>query len=105
MRGAALMAMVGTLASLAAIGAASAQNANAFTPDPQPNATQNDGSGLVSGANSFGEDQARAAIAAKGFTDVSHLVNDSHGIWRGTALKNGAPVKVSIDFKGNVHAE
>jgi len=59
---------------------------------------------LTPGANSFMESQARAAIAAKGFGDISPLVNDKHGIWRGTATRNGQTVHVSVDYKGHVDA-
>ncbi|HEY0330190.1 MAG TPA: PepSY domain-containing protein [Rhodopseudomonas sp.] len=60
---------------------------------------------LVPGANSFMESQARAAIAAKGFADISRLVNDDQGIWRGTATRNGQKVHVSVDYKGHVDAQ
>jgi putative membrane protein len=56
------------------------------------------------GANSFAESQARAAIVAKGFGDVSPLVNDSQGIWRGTARKDNRTFDVSVDYKGHVDA-
>jgi len=59
---------------------------------------------LTPGANSFMESQARAAIAAKGFGDISPLVNDEQGIWRGTATRNGQTVHVSVDYKGHVDA-
>ncbi|WP_157043199.1 hypothetical protein [Rhodopseudomonas palustris] len=67
--------------------------------DPQPAAQS-----LAPGANSFVESQARAAIAAKGFENVSPLVNDSQGIWRGTATRHGEQVQVSVDYKGHVDA-
>jgi hypothetical protein len=57
----------------------------------------------VAGANSFTESQAIARIKAKGFTDVSHLVKDNNGIWRGTAVKDGQNVGVTVDFEGNVN--
>lgn len=56
------------------------------------------------GANSFAEPQARRQIEAKGYSDVSPLVNDSQGIWRGTAMNGTQKVAVSVDFKGNVSA-
>jgi hypothetical protein len=31
-------------------------------------------------------------------------VNDSQGIWRGTAMNGTQKVAVSVDFKGNVSA-
>ncbi|MCX5580496.1 PepSY domain-containing protein [Kaistia terrae] len=56
----------------------------------------------VAGANSFTEDQARARVADAGYTDVSALVKDSEGIWRGKASKGGAMMDVAVDFQGNV---
>ncbi len=70
-------------------------------PDPHPvKAVQP----LVPVSNSFVESQARAAIAAAGFENISPLVNDSQGIWRGTATRHGATVQVSVDYKGHVDA-
>ena len=56
----------------------------------------------LSGANSFTETQARSRIEEGGFADVSGLKKDDHGIWRGTAMKDGKSVNVALDFKGNV---
>lgn len=63
--------------------------------------TVNDG-GSRRGANSFTQAQAREHIAKSGFTDVSALTKDKHGVWRGTAKKGGSTVHVGLDFKGNV---
>ena len=54
------------------------------------------------GANSFSKGQARHRIAAKGYTGVKGLKKDSGGVWRGTAMKDGQPVQVWLDYKGNV---
>jgi hypothetical protein len=62
-------------------------------------------SGLVPGANSFAEGQAKALIESKGYDNVSALVNDSQGIWHGTATKGQAKVHVSVDYKGHVDAK
>lgn len=61
-----------------------------------------DDGGARRGANSFTQAQARAHIAKSGFTDVSALTKDQHGVWRGTAKKGGGTVQVGLDFKGNV---
>jgi hypothetical protein len=61
-------------------------------------------SGLTPGANSFAEGQAKALIESKGYDNVSALVNDSQGIWHGTATKGQAKVHVSVDYKGHVNA-
>ena len=54
------------------------------------------------GANSFSKGQARHRIVAKGYSGVKDLKKDSNGVWRGTAMKDGAPVQVWLDYKGNV---
>ena len=63
--------------------------------------TVNDG-GARSGANSFTRQQAREHIAKSGFTRVSMLTKDAHGVWRGTAHRGTHTVHVALDFKGNV---
>ena len=56
----------------------------------------------LKGANSFTEGQARDRAVAHGFSNVSQLAKDGDGIWRGTAQQDGKPVKIAIDYKGNV---
>jgi len=58
--------------------------------------------GVTPGANSFTEAQARDRILHDGFSQVSELTKGSDGIWRGSAMKNGAQVHVALDYKGNV---
>jgi hypothetical protein len=97
------------LAAAPMAGSALAQNA---APAPNPNAgtpaiaspnVNNPGAPAV-GANSFTEGQAKARIEAAGYTNVSPLVKDKDGIWRGRASKNGAIMDVALDFQGNVVA-
>lgn len=59
----------------------------------------------VEGANSFTEEQAKSRIADAGYTDVSDLKLDDKGLWRGTAMKDAAPVSVALDYQGNVTSE
>jgi len=54
------------------------------------------------GANSFTRGEARRRMAARGFHKVSGLRKDNHGVWRGTATRDGTPVQVWLDYKGNV---
>ena len=54
------------------------------------------------GANSFTMKQARGRIAKKGYTNVTGLKKDHDGVWRGTGSKDGQPVQVWLDYKGNV---
>jgi hypothetical protein len=89
--------------------------ASAQTPAPahmpsaieleSPEAAAKEPSGLTPGANSFAEGQAKALIESKGYDNVSALVNDSQGIWHGTATKGQARVHVSVDYKGHVDAK
>jgi putative membrane protein len=44
-------------------------------------------------------------LESQGYVDVSPLVNDSQGIWRGTAMSGSKKVDVSVDYKGNVSAK
>ena len=62
-------------------------------------------SGPAPGANSFTEGQAKSRIESQGFTNVSGLAKDDHGIWRGKAMKDGKNVNVSLDFHGDVFAQ
>jgi len=58
----------------------------------------------VAGANSFTEGQAKSRIESKGFSNVSGLKKDDKGVWRGSAMRDGKSVDVSLDFEGNVVA-
>jgi putative membrane protein len=58
----------------------------------------------VNGANSFTEGQAKSRIEAAGYSDVSGLMKDKDGIWRGKASKAGTMMTVSLDYQGNVTA-
>lgn len=54
------------------------------------------------GANSFTAGEARNRIQSQGYQNVSGLKLDNQGVWRGQAMKNGQPVGVWLDYKGNV---
>jgi hypothetical protein len=56
------------------------------------------------GANSFTMGEARSRIEKNGFANVSDLVKDHDGIWRGKAQKDGSSAAVWLDYKGNVGA-
>ena len=62
------------------------------------------GAKLEEGANSFTEAQTHHRLTEAGYKDVKGLTKDDKGIWRADAVLNGKPVKVGIDFKGNVAA-
>ena len=98
------------LSAAAASGPALAQNAapaanhDAGTPAVATSNANNPGA-PVAGANSFTQAQARSRIERAGFSNVSRLVKDKEGIWRGTASKGGAVFHVALDYQGNVVAK
>lgn len=100
-------AVITVLAGAAIAGGASAQtaappaNPNASTPAvSSPNA--NNPGAPAAGANSFTEGQAKSRIEGAGYSNVSGLVKDKDGIWRGKASKEGKIVDVGLDYQGNV---
>jgi protein CpxP len=58
--------------------------------------------GAVPGANSFTESQARSRLEKNGYSQVSGLKKGDDGIWRGSAMRNGGSVQVSVDYKGDI---
>lgn len=72
------------------------------TPPMREPANTVDSAALAPGANSFTKSQARNRLAKDGYTQISGLTKGSDGIWRGAATKNGAPVHVSLDYRGRV---
>jgi hypothetical protein len=92
------------------LGAALAQNTttNSSTTPPAVatgNADSKTSAAPVPGANSFTEAEARNRIESRGYTNVTGLKKDSQSIWRGTAMKDGKPVNVALDYQGNVVAQ
>jgi hypothetical protein len=71
------------------------------SPLPAPRANV-DTNGPLPGANSFTENQARERLETGGFSGVTNLRKDDQGIWRGTAMRNGASVPVAVDYRGNI---
>ena len=60
----------------------------------------------VPGSASLDVDQATQRIEAKGYQNVSGLVQDQRKIWRGQAsAKDGSPVNVILDLEGNIYSE
>ena len=53
-------------------------------------------------SNLFTEEQARVHLAKLGYVSISSLTKESNGDWRGTAMKDGKQVIVSVDIKANV---
>jgi hypothetical protein len=95
-------AALGLIASMAF-----AQQSTPAPSEPQNPAVkgmhENNSATPVAGANSFTMNQAKSQIEAKGYTRVANLKKDKNGIWRGTAMKDGKPGPVSVDYQGNVN--
>ena len=76
------------------------------TRDSVPSTTRNADStetrAPLAGANSFTEAEAQRRIQGLGYSQVSGLAKDDQSVWRGTAIKNGTPVNVALDYRGNV---
>jgi len=99
---------VAALALILATGGAQAQNppANDGPNNKAINSkSENNPGAPVAGANSFTEGQARSRMESKGYTNLSGLKKDDKGVWRGTAMRGGKSVDVSLDFEGNVVAQ
>ncbi len=100
--------VIATMAGIGLAGGAFAQNtappaANHHASTPaiaSPNA--NNSGAPAAGANSFTRAQARSHIEKAGYSNVSRLVKDKDGIWRGTATKDGQNVSVALDYQGNI---
>jgi len=95
---------------VAGTGASAQTAAPAADPAPvvtpaQPSANTTNTSAVEPGANSFTMDQARERIEEAGYTAVTGLVKDDNGIWRGMAQKDGASVKVALDYKGTLNVQ
>lgn len=96
--------LAAALALAATTAYAQPANPDGKTPAVTTPSTPTNPDAPVPGANSFTEGQARSRIEKAGYTNVSGLKKDEHGVWRGTAMKGGKKVNVSVDFQGNVTA-
>jgi opacity protein-like surface antigen len=100
-------AVITVLTGAAVAGSALAQttapsaNPSASTPAvANPNA--NNPRAPAAGANSFTEAQAKSRIEGAGYSNVSGLMKDKDGIWKGKASKGGTTVDIGLDYQGNV---
>jgi hypothetical protein len=106
------MQKISLLATIALIagGAHAQMSAPVASPASPSNAavkssTVSTTSTVAKGANSFTEGQARSRISDAGYTRISHLKKDSDGLWQAKAMKDGQPVAVALDYKGNITAQ
>ena len=91
------------LAATSAVAQTTPATKDAHTPAVATSSTVNPGA-PVAGKNSFTEAQAKSRIEAAGYANVSGLMKDQDGVWRGKASKAGTTATVSVDFQGNVTA-
>jgi hypothetical protein len=61
--------------------------------------------GRSSAGSAFTADQAKSQVEAAGYSNVSGLRRDSKGIWRGSAVKDGLTVNVTLDAGGKVSTQ
>ena len=107
-------ALVGLAATLIATGAV-AQTAPTTNPQSMnqsgtaapatatpPAASAANDARPAEGANSFTRGQAATRIASHGYMHVTNLKLDQRGVWRGQATKDGRPVNVWLDYRGDV---
>lgn len=96
-------ALVGASVTVAFAQTAPATSTTSDTPAVATPDTKNP-TAPVAGANSFTEAQAKDRMEKAGYGAVSGLKLDDMGVWRASATKDGKPVKVSLDYQGNVVA-
>jgi peptidase YpeB-like protein len=89
--------LVAAIASLTA-GAAFAQDDAKQPASPPAAQTQ---PAAPAGA-AMTEVQAKAKIESQGFTNVSELKKDAQGQWNAKAMKDGKPVQISLDTRGQI---
>ena len=79
------------------------------TPPPQTPPTASAPPALPGGRSSTGSalttDQAKSQIEAAGYSNASGLRRDAKGIWRGSAVKDGLTVPVTLDADGKVSTQ
>lgn len=95
--------LTGFLTTGAALAQTAATNSSATPPAVSTSdADAKTSAAPVAGKNSFTEDQVVSRLKDHGFTGAKGLAKDELGVWRGTAMKDGKDVKVSVDFQGNI---
>ena len=74
-------------------------------PLSEPANTTDDTAPKGGSGGTLSETQARGHLEGRGLREVSNLTRGDDGVWRGSAMKNGAPVRVSVDPSGNVETK
>jgi len=81
--------------------ASSEAPANAAMKSPNDTAS----APLAKGHNSFTKSEALSRIKKAGYSQVTGLTLDADGLWQASAMRDGQPVKVALDYKGDVAAQ
>ncbi len=64
-----------------------------------------DKSGVAPGPTALTEVQVRDQLEHDGYRQVAMLSKGDDGIWRGSATKDGAPIRVAVDANGNISGQ
>lgn len=56
----------------------------------------------VEGKNSFTEAQVTKRLNDNGYSNVTGLMKDAQSVWHANAMQGGKPVKVAVDYQGNI---
>jgi hypothetical protein len=96
------MIVIAAIASLT-VGTAFAQY-GAKQPAQPPAATQTKPASpsASTSAAAMTETQAKARIEAQGYSNVSELKKDTHGMWTAKGMKDGKSHQLSLDTGGQV---
>ena len=92
------------LAALVSGSPASAQTTGSIRPNEPALPSPGNPDGLATGETAFDEDAARERLADAGYSDITALMRDAQGIWRGTARKDAQKVTVALDRRGKIVA-
>lgn len=91
------IALLSTLATTAATVAARAQDMHSGVyPVPNPKGTESTWTPSAEGS------YVKSVIHDAGFTAISDMARGSDGTWHAHAMKNNAPVDVTVDRAGHV---
>jgi len=100
------IALTVVLLSVALPGAVSAQTADpAATTVDLSGPPKINGGPLATGTNTLTEKQVQRRLMRAGLSNVSDLVLDDSGIWRGKAERSGINLRVGVDRLGDVSTQ
>jgi hypothetical protein len=99
----AMVMLTGLLSTAAAFAQNPSTNSSANPPAvASGQADSKTSAAPVAGKNSFTKKQAHKRLVDHGYSKVRGLTLDDQGVWRGTAMKDGKSVNVTLDYQGNI---